>query len=120
MKIITVYIKNENFNAEIIQASGEYVHECIYIPSSYKANLMINAYDDWNIELDEDEIEFIINKIGDFQAYSITWKLDINLYEYVIDLSEKLDFVIDNDKGWKSSNTDIAEMDFNKFSNWIS
>ena len=112
-----MYIKNEN--AEIIHASGEYVHECIYIPNSYKANLMINAYDDWNIELDEDEVEFIIDKIGDFQAYSITWKLDIKLYEYFLYLNNKLDFVVDNDKGGIKSSKEITTMNLNEFSNWI-
>ncbi|MEC5211367.1 hypothetical protein RCH20_002451 [Psychrobacter sp. PL15] len=118
MKIITMYIENDK--AEMIYKSGEHVHECIYIPSSHIANLIINTYDDWNVELDEEEIKFIANKIGKFKAYSITWKSDISLYEYVISLSDKLNFILDNDKGNVNSNKEIAAMSFNEFLNWIS
>lgn len=103
MKIITMYIKNENDKAEIIYKSGEHIHECIYVPSYHIANLMINTYDDWDVELDEEEVEYIFDKIGEFEAYSIIWKSDIFLYEYIGNLNNKLDFIIDNDRGDISS-----------------
>ena len=120
MKIVTMYIKNENDKAEMIHKSGEYAHEYIYFPNSYEADLVINTYDDWEVELDEEEVEFLIEEVGEFRAYSITWKLDISLYEYVIGLSNKLDFILDNDKGNVISNKEIAVISFNEFLNWVS
>ncbi|WP_298971524.1 hypothetical protein [uncultured Psychrobacter sp.] len=118
MKIMTIYIENDR--AEIVQTSGECVHECIYIPDSCKADLMINRYDDWSVELDEDEVEFLIRAIGEFKAYTITWKSDISLYRYIFDLSDKLDFIIDNDNGSVKNGKEITAMNLNEFSNWIS
>ena len=103
----------------IIYKSGEHIHECIYVPSYHIANLMINTYDDWDVELDEEEVEYIFDKIGEFEAYSIIWKSDIFLYEYIGNLNNKLDFIIDNDRGDISSNEEVSLMSISEFSKWL-